>query len=147
MYALDVGSAVVFLVLLVAGGTILHELLHLLILRVFGIPYSVEWFSVSHMGSLQSWLSVKWATVTPDILSEDVSPWHLRLAAIAPLTIAAPFLLAVGGVVPNPFADGTVLQKLAVIALLACAIPSPDDFSLFWHADRVVSGSERPSQS
>lgn len=139
MDVVDVGFAVGFLALLVAVGTIIHEFLHAIILRAFGIPYTIEWFTVSHMSSLQSWFTVKWATVTPGSLPADVSPWQLRLAALAPLSIAAPFVLVIAGVLPDPFAQGTLTLKLAAIALMASAIPSPDDFSLFWHAERVLS--------
>ncbi len=139
MDPVGVGSAVVFLVILVICGTIIHEFLHAIILHAFGIPYTIEWFTVSHMSSLQSWLTVEWATVTPVSVPADVSPWQLRLAAMAPLVTAAPFVLVVAGILPDPFEYGTVAPKLVAIALMAAAIPSPDDFSLFWYAERALS--------
>lgn len=138
MSLLNLGVAVCTLLALVAAGTVVHEYLHALALRTFGIPYTIEWFS-GRDRSLRSWLSVRWATVTPDSVPADAAPWQLRLAAIAPLSLAAPLLLVATGVIPDPFAQGTVTLELAAVALLAAAIPSPDDFSLFWYADRVLA--------
>jgi hypothetical protein len=138
MYVVDIGAAVGALVVLVAAGTVVHEYLHAFTLKTFGIPYTIEWFS-GRDRSLRSWLSVRWATVTPDSAPADASAWQLRLAAMAPLSLAAPFVLVATGVLPDPFAYGTVSLELAAVALLATAIPSPADFSLFWYADRVLA--------
>jgi hypothetical protein len=138
MSLIDLGVTVGALLALVAAGTVVHEYLHALTLRTFGIPYTIEWVS-GRDGGLRSWLSVRWASVTPDSVPPDAAAWQLRLAAIAPLSLAVPFVLVGTGIIPAPFARGPGALELAAVALLATAIPSPDDFSLFWYADRILN--------
>jgi hypothetical protein len=57
-----------------------------------------------------------------------------------PLTLALAFVLVPFGVVPDPFATGGLAAQLAVVGWLACAIPSPQDFSVVWYAHRAPAG-------
>jgi hypothetical protein len=138
MNAVDVGSAGLLLMALVVGGTMLHELLHAAVLSASGVPFTIRWFSPTDVTDLRSWASGGWATVRPDSYPPGVSPWQLRLAALAPMVMALPVLLVAAGVVPDPFPAGSVLFELAAVASMACAIPSPSDFSVVWHADRLL---------
>lgn len=133
-------AAVPLLVAAVAAGTVVHELLHASALRAFGVPYRIEWLP-GHDGTglLEASLYVKWAAVTPRSFPDDLSAWRLRVAALAPIALATPFVLIATGLLPDPFATDAVLLKVVAIAVMACAIPSPQDFSLFWHAERALA--------
>lgn len=128
-----VGAGVVLLGT-VGVGLVAHELAHAAVLAAFGIPYEIEWFPRSP--TLAAAAYGTWATVTPSPVSADPSPWKLRLSAIAPLALAIPPSLVLSGVVPL---DGAGLWAVTVVVgSLGCALPSPQDFSLFWHAERIV---------
>lgn len=132
------GAVVVFLVML-GVGTVAHELAHATVLRALDIPYELEWFPDSDgQANLNGGLLGAWATVTPQSLSRDVPAWGLQLSAIAPLALTAPVFLMIVGVIPDPLASGNVIYVTLVLAWLGCALPSPQDFSLFWHADQVI---------
>lgn len=128
------------LVLLTLGvGTVAHELTHVLVLRLLGVAYDVEWLPLDDTedsGGLD--IQKSWASVTPREIPEDFSPWGLRLAALAPVALAIPALLILAGVVPDPLASGNVYVTAVAIAWLAIALPSPQDFSLFWYAGRAL---------
>lgn len=138
---------------LIAGGALLlslpvgvvaHELTHALVLRWLGVPFDVEWLpdrddrreATSVAGATSFG---RWASVTPRRLPRELPPWGLRLAAIAPLSMAIPMALVLLGVLPDPLRTGNTPLIAATIAWFGCAIPSPQDFSLFWYADRVLT--------
>ena len=125
----------------VAVGMIAHELAHVLVLRALGVPYVVRWLPDGHAaGRFGVGVYKAWATVSPRSIPRDLSSWGLRLAAVAPLALAAPALLVLAGALPDPLASGDPFAVAATVAWLGCALPSPQDFSLFWYADRVVDG-------
>jgi hypothetical protein len=80
--------------------------------------------------------------VTPREIPEELSPTWLRVAALAPLTLALPPLLVLAGVLPDPLRSGDVLLAAATVAWFGCALPSPQDFSLFWYPRRAVAEHE-----
>jgi hypothetical protein len=136
MQVLEIVGATVVLLGTIGVGFVAHELAHAAVLSLFGIPYEIEWFPTSGTRGFHSAVSKTWATVTPSSISPEVSPWKLRLSAIAPLVLAVPPSLIRFGVGPL---DGTSpLVVPATVGLLGCALPSPQDFSLFWHADRMI---------
>lgn len=133
-----VGAGIIVLVT-VAVGMIVHELTHAAVLHSLGVPYDLDWFPESDAsGGLGAGLLTAWATVTPRRVPGDVPPWGLQLSAIAPLALALPFALVFAGVLPDPVSNN-VFVTAATVAWLGCALPSPQDFSLFWHATAVVN--------
>jgi len=68
------------------------------------------------------------------------APRRLRAASLAPLALATPLAAVLVGAVPDPFAGGSLYLQLVVVGWLACSLPSPQDFSLVWHANRVLEG-------
>lgn len=139
MEAVHLIGAVSALLLTLGIGTVAHELTHATVLRALGIPYELEWFP-RHNGkaTLNTGVLGVWATVTPQSLSEDVPTWGLQLSALAPLMLTLPVLLMFAGLLPDPLESGSIPYVVVTITWLGCAIPSPQDFSLFWHADQVI---------
>lgn len=136
---LEVIGAGLVLIASVAVGTVAHELSHAFALRAFGIPYGIEWLPAkANAGLFKVGLSGRLATVTPETTERRLSPWNLRVAAIMPLVLAVPFALALVGVLPSPSPSGNTYLTAAMIGWLACALPSPQDFSLFWYAERAI---------
>lgn len=134
-----VGAGAVLLVA-VAAGTVAHELSHAVVLTAFRVPYRIEWLPArEEAGLLRAGISGGWASVTPRSIPSGLAPWRLRLAALAPLALASPFALVLAGVAPDPFATGAVHLQAATIGWLACAIPSPADFSICSRARRAIA--------
>ena len=134
-----VGAGMVLL-LTVCVGIVAHELSHAAVLYLLGIkcdiaigPRQVE------TGQFSANVSGAWAAVTPRQISPGTSPWAMRLSSIAPLLLAVPFVTIGAGIAPDPFQAGNPFLVAATIGWLACAIPSPQDFSVFWHAKRVIA--------
>ena len=143
MSPVELLAAVTTLFSTVAVGLVTHELAHAAALRVSGIPYDVEWFPGSDAdASLGTGLAGRWATVTPTRVPEGVAPWRLRVAAMAPLLLTLPFVAVAVGAVPDPLAAGNPSLQLAAVGWLACALPSPQDFSVLWYADRALAAAE-----
>lgn len=138
MSPVELPLAVCSLLLSVAVGLAVHELAHAAVLRASGVPCDLEWFP-DGAGLLGAGLAGRWATVTPRRVPEGLAPWRLRAAAMAPLSLALPFALVALGVVPDPLATGDLPLQLAVVGWLACALPSPQDFSVLWYADRALA--------
>lgn len=136
-YELSTAAAVVLLT--VGLGIVVHELTHVIVLHMLGVVYEIEWLpsheaqDTSHLGIDQAW-----ASVTPQDIPEDLSPWGVRLAAVAPLALVIPGVPIFVGAVADPVAAGNVYVTAAVIAWLAIALPSPQDFSLFWYAGQAI---------
>lgn len=126
-----------------AVGVLVHELSHATALYLAGVPCRIEVLpGRGSSGRFRVGVGGPLARVTPTRLPEDQPPWTLRAAALMPLVLAAPFVLVVAGVLANPFAAGEGPLALAAIAWLACAIPSPGDFSLVWYPERAIASEE-----
>lgn len=131
------------LVAAVTGGTIAHELAHLVALRIWGIPCSLEWLPRSDgAGLLRASISGGWATVRLHGIPRGFSPWRLRVAALTPLLLAAPLALVSLGLFTDPIRAGDAYLSAALIGWTACALPSPQDFSLCWYAERLVDDAD-----
>lgn len=117
------------------AGMVAHESSHALVLRLFGIGYDFDWLP-SHDGPT---LSSPLATVTPRTRPHAGS-FGVRLAAVAPLALATPILLVLTGLVPDPLASGDPFLAASTVGWTACALPSPQDFAVFWGDGSVGSG-------
>lgn len=120
-------------------GTLSHELLHAGCLHAAGVPVEIHWGgrpgSDDRLGDVTGAL----ASVEPTYIPADLPPWTLRVAALSPLVLGLPLVAIAVGAVPDPFAGGPVVVQSAVVGWLACALPSPQDFSQAWHAPQVVA--------
>ena len=126
------------------AGLLAHEFAHAVVARALGIECTVD-FLPNWDGTLCGVLTGRpLAHVTP-LPSIAVSPWRYRAAAVAPLALTAPVVIAgVSGHVPAD--DPTPLTVLA-ICWLACALPSPQDFSVAFHVHAYLEGiaTEHPT--
>lgn len=133
-----IGAGIVLLVTL-RVGMVAHELTHAIVLKTIGVPYDVEWRSHgTEDGVFGVDVYRAWASVTPRSVPTGVSPWGFRLAAIAPFVLATPGVLILVGVLPDPVAAGNTYLTAATLGWFGFALPSPQDFSWFWHADSLV---------
>ena len=122
-------AAVAALAGAVAAGTVAHELAHVVALGAFEIPCTVAWLHEGN-GSLAAAVGGRWATVTPDTDAEALSTRGLRVAAVMPLTLAAPLALIAVGFLPDPTALGTVPTAATIgpttgLRATPNAIPTP----------------------
>lgn len=136
MNAIDLLGVVSLLLATVGIGTILHELTHALTLRIIGVSYRTRWFPRSENNSALDVMGPL-ATVTPVRVREDKT-WGIRFAALAPLVLATPLLGIAFGFLPDPFEAGNVYGISLTVAWAACTIPSPQDFSFFWHPEQIL---------
>ena len=128
------------LVVALGLGTVAHEFSHAAVLRAFGVSCDVSWFPRNGGdGSSLAGVGGTWATVTPRSVPRGFSPWGLRLAAVAPFALATPAVLVLAGVLPDPVATDEPILVATTVAWLGCSLPSPRDFSVFWHAERALA--------
>lgn len=132
MIGIDALVAVPALVLALTIGLVTHEYAHALVLHLAGVEYAVEYFPDRADGVVATLSSCRWAQVRPRPTGREPA-WVFRVAALMPLSLALPVLaLGVGG-----HLSGTAATA-ATIGWLACAIPSPRDFSVAFYAHRVL---------
>ena len=135
--------AVIALGCTVAFGTVVHELTHATVLRAYGIEYELELFPTATGGTqFYGGICGAFATVTPQSIPETTPVWGLRFAALAPLILTTPLLLVGAGVLPDPLSGTNGVLIAVTIGWFGCALPSPQDFSLFWHAETVIEQSQ-----
>jgi len=137
MSPIDFALAIGAFLLAASLGIVVHECTHAVTLRVFGIPFEMEWLPGEGTRPLLGAANGAIARVTPVALPAGCPAWQLRVAAMAPLVLLAPFVLVGAGVIADPFA-GQPATAMAAAGWLACAVPSPGDFSLLWHAEREI---------
>jgi hypothetical protein len=128
------------LLLTVGVGVVAHELTHAPALSLLGIQCDID-IGPERVGTSQfdAAISGTWAAVTPREIPPETPAWAMRLASVAPLVLAVPFVTVVTGVVPDPVQADSLLLGAWTVGWLACAIPSPRDFSMFWHPERAVA--------
>lgn len=132
-------GAGVVLVLTVGVGIVAHELSHAAVLSLLGVQYDIQ-FGPERAGTGQfAGIFGTRAAVTPREVSPDGSAWAMRLSSVAPLVLAVPFVAVATGTAPDPLQADSLLLSAWTVGWLACAIPSPQDFSVFWHAERAVA--------
>lgn len=147
MTPIDLTAAAVVLALSVGLGLVAHELSHAVVLRAAGIPHDITWFGGRDRASLfRAGVAGQWATVTPRP-SAGTPAWLLRLSAMMPLAMVAPLAIVPLGLAPDPVATGSLPVQVAVLGWMACAIPSPQDFSVLWHADRALGETLSPERA
>lgn len=133
-------AALIALGVTVCLGVIVHELAHALVLHSVGVPYEITWLPGRYESDQYSaGLVGAWAAVTPTHVSEKTPKWGIRLSALAPLLLTIPFWLILAGIIPDPIASGNLILTAVTIGWAACALPSPQDFSVFWYANRAVA--------
>ena len=125
-------------------GTIAHELSHAAALRAFGVSCELRWLpDRGPTGSLRMGIRGRWAMVTYRERSRDLAPWKLRVASMMPFSLAIP-VFAVGlGVGWLGAIEQSLPITLGLLGWLACAIPSPDDFSIFWYPEQSIAATTR----
>ena len=137
-------TALLVIVASVTIGTLAHELSHAVALRTFSIPHSLAVFpDRGASGSLRMGLRGRWAMVTYHDVPADLAPWKLRLASLMPLSLAVPPIILVLTVPGMTAIDGNLYLTLAALGWLACAIPSPADFAIFWHPREAMRKASR----
>jgi hypothetical protein len=122
------------LALTVVSGLVAHEWSHALVLRLAAIDYTISYAPNRRRGLVGLLRSCPWAVVHPHPTGAE-SPWILRAAALAPLLLAVPVL---GLVVTGNTTTEPSIATVAIIGWLACAIPSPQDFSVVFHAHTAL---------
>ena len=140
MTPIELLTAVTALLVALVAGTVAHELAHAAVLRAVSVPCELTLLPDDE-GVLAAGLNGRIAAVTPCRIPESVAPGHLRAAALAPLALLSPFALVQAGVLADPFATGNVALQLAVVGWFACALPSPQDFSLVWHPGEALAAA------
>lgn len=133
-------GAGIVLLLTVGVGIVVHELSHVAVLSLFGIQCDIA-IGPDRAGTSQFGANIPgtWASVTPREISPGTSAWALRLSSVAPLVLAVPLVAVATGLVSDPLQAGDPLLSAVTVGWLACAIPSPQDFSVFWHAEQAVA--------
>ena len=124
------------LLLSVTVGVLVHELLHVVVLRTAGVRCSVAVRPAGDGSGFQTLVSGSWASVEMESVPTNCSLWRLRAAAMAPLSM----LLPVGvyaWFVTTGVVTSSLLGSMVVIGWMACALPSPADFSIVWHTDEA----------
>lgn len=138
MSPIDLPLALLAFGLAASLGIVVHECAHAVTLGAFGIPYRMEWLPSDGDGPVLGAAIGAFARVTPLDLPAACPAWQLRVAAMAPLALLAPFALVAAGVVADPFAGDAPIRAMAAAGWLACALPSPGDFSLLFHAEQAI---------
>ncbi|TMT86572.1 hypothetical protein E2L06_08130 [Haloterrigena sp. H1] len=141
MIGSNLGSAGCALALALMVGLVAHEWTHAAVLRLTGIDYTVSYLPGRSDGLVALVTTHPWAAVFPQP-SGDEPAWSLRIAALAPAVLAVPvFGLGLAGYVTTE----TPVVAAAAIGWLACALPSPQDFSVAFYADRLLERSRDPN--
>ena len=142
MTPIEISATVAVLALAVSIGLVTHELAHAAVLRAAGVPHDIHWFPGRKGSVFRAGLRGKWAAVEPHPVGET-PPWTVRISAIMPLVMVVPLVLVPAGVVVDPFATESV-ARFAVLGWMACALPSPKDFSVLWYADEALPSADEP---
>ncbi len=122
----------------VSVGLVAHEWLHALVLRLAGIDHDVVYFPRRDDGVVATLASGRWAAVHPR--PDGTEPaWILRLAAMMPFALVLPVL---GVALTGTLQTNSPIAAAAALGILACAIPSPQDFSVAFYAHRLLEGED-----
>lgn len=123
----------------VAIGLVAHELSHAIALKWFRIPHEIEWLPDRLSSGLSLGFGGRLAVVSYHRVPSDLAPWKLRLSSLMPLLLTIPVIgVAVAGGAGLVVSEAPYLE-LAIIGWLACAIPSPADFAIFWHPQQSIA--------
>lgn len=143
------------LLVALAVGICVHELLHVVPLRFIGADYTVtvlpaddEPPTADSASTTDDTLPTVWATLQSALtgglvrvevthLPSDAPDWVVRVAALLPILLAVPMLLVAAGVLPDPVAANDHLATILVVAAAACGLPSPADWAVVWHGSAL----------
>ena len=140
MIGTDLVVAGVALAVAVVVGLVAHEWTHAVVLRLFGIDHAITYLPGRSDGVVGLLTCCPWAVVRPRPSGRE-SAFHLRTAALAPVLLAVPvFAAGIAGAVP---AESPIATAIA-IGWLACAVPSPQDFSVAFYAHRHLETEIAP---
>lgn len=131
--AMAIGALLVSL----AVGVVVHESLHLLVLRRAGVECSLTFESARDWRSFDAPLTGDLASVELESIPPSCTRWHFRTAALAPLAM----VFVAGGyvtLVQLGLPAETLPGSLALIGWLAWALPSPADFASVWDTDEAL---------
>ncbi|UPW00176.1 hypothetical protein M0R88_16885 [Halorussus gelatinilyticus] len=131
-------SVALVLLVTVAVGVCVHELLHVVPLSFTDAEYAVTVFPSDGESAFQSALTGSLVRVEVTNLPDATPDSVLRGAALAPLALALPLALVAAGVLPNPVATGDHFGTVALLALTGCGLPSPADWSVAWHGSELA---------
>lgn len=143
MFELEVVIAGCGLVLAVAVGLVAHEWTHALVLALARVEYTVSFAPGRTGGIVAALTSCPWAVVRPQPTGQE-PPWIFRLAALAPLLLAVPVLV---GIDTGAVTRESPITTAVAIGWLACAIPSPQDFSVAFYAHSVLESDRLETAS
>ena len=139
MLSIELLAGIVVLLAAVSVGIVVHEAAHAAVLRLAGVPFQIRWLPGATRDRFAAGLTGTLASVHMETIPAGLAPWKLRAASLAPLVLLVPLLPMAAGIVADPFAGDDVLVQLAVVGWIACALPSPQDFSLVWYAEEVIA--------
>ena len=151
----------IVLLVALAVGVCVHELLHVVPLRCIGAEYTVTVLPADDGAPSSADGTSKTADGTPSVgeddapatvwatlqsaltgglvrvevthLPRDAPDWVVRVAALLPVVLAVPMLLVAAGVLPDPVAANDHLATALLVAAAACGLPSPADWAVVWH--------------
>lgn len=154
------------LLIALAVGICVHELLHVVPLRWIGADYTVTVLPADRASvaddstqptddstqptddstpatvwaTLQSALTGGLVRVEVTHLPRDAPDWVVRVAALLPVVLAVPMLLVAAGVLPDPVAANDHIATVLLVAAAACGLPSPADWAVVWHGSGLYRG-------
>ncbi|MFC7080355.1 hypothetical protein [Halorussus caseinilyticus] len=137
--ALDLFALGVVLLVTLVVGVCVHELLHVVPLRLADAEYTVtvlpseDFASRTARATLQHAFSGGLVRVEVTRAPPSTPDWVLRVAALLPLALALPLALVAIGVLPNPVAANDDVATVALVALTGCGLPSPADWAVVWY--------------
>lgn len=129
-----------------AVGVCVHELLHLVPLRLANAGYTVTVCPTDETDSPAGWASLGNALagglvrVEVTHLPSTAPEWVVRVAALLPVALALPLLLVAAGALPDPVAAGDHVATVLLVAGAACGLPSPADWAVVWHGTDLYAG-------
>ncbi|WP_458206657.1 hypothetical protein [Haladaptatus sp. NG-SE-30] len=126
-----------------AVGICVHETLHAVFLRAIGVACRIEFLPSRTAGGVGvGLLGGAWARVTLSEISTTTSVRGLKLAALSPILMLTPFAFVALGMAPDPMTQDDLPLKLATIGWFATALPSAQDFVMFWQASDLRGYTE-----
>lgn len=120
-----------------AVGVIVHEYLHLIVLRRAGVNCSLAFASGRDWRGFRALAAGHLASVELESVPETCSARRLRLAGVAPLAMV-PVAGGYVALVQSGLAADTLVGSVVLVGWLACALPSPADFAIVWQPEGTI---------
>lgn len=135
LHLLALGS---LLVVTLALGVCVHELLHLVPLSFTDAEYTISVLPDAGESALQNAVTGGLVRVEIAHVPDATPDWVLRVAALLPVLLALPLALVLAGLLPNPVTAGDHAGTVALVALTGCGLPSPADWSVVWYGSDLA---------